>query len=265
MSALAELQQRFKAQVLYGGAGMAELVVGNFQADAATRIGVYAEAYSLRLIEVLGIDHSALRKLAGTERFEQLCRAYIDAHPSPHYNARWYGEKLSAFLATTPPWRAEPALAEMAALEWDLTLAFDAVDSASASFADILALAPEQWPGMFLRLQPAFRHRPLRWNVAAIRLAIDHDAPPPALERLEPMHEGAQEWAIWRRDMTVRHRALEADEAGVLNALEGGMTFGDLCSALCQWHSEDVVALRAAQLLKTWIEEQWLGKLDPIS
>lgn len=258
MSSLAELQQRFKAQVLHGDASMSELVVGNAQADAATRIEIYVEAYQLRLLEVLGNDFPGLRALAGAERFETLCRAYIRAHPSQHYNARWYGEGLAEFLCATPPWSDAPALAEMAALEWLMTLAFDAPDTALASFADIAALSPAQWPGMVLRLAPGFGHRCLHWNVSAIRLAHDGDQalPPPTFLG------SAQEWAIWRKDLNVRYRALEADEAGVIASLESGLSFGDLCAALCQWHAQDTVAMRAAQLLKGWVEEQWLRSLD---
>lgn len=259
MSALAELQRRFKAQVLHGDdAGMRELVVGNAQADAETRIGIYVDAYALRLLEVLGTDFPGLRAMAGAARFESLCRAYIRVHPSPHYNARWYGEGLAAFLADTLPWSQEPALAEMAALEWDLSLVFDAADTASAGYSDIVALAPAQWPGMRLRLQPGFRHRALHWNVPALRLAQDHEETLPAPAPLA----SAEAWAVWRRDLNVRYRALDADEAGVIAALQDGLSFGELCVALCQWHEEETVALRAAQLLKTWVEEQWLRAFD---
>lgn len=258
MSTLAELQRRFKAQVLHGDARMNDAIVGNAQADAAARVGVYVEAYRLRLLEVLGKDFPGLRAMTGATRFEQSCSAYIQAHPSRHYNARWYGESLAPFLLATPPWSREPALAEMAALEWDLTLVFDAEDCPSARFADVVALAPEQWPGMVLHLQPGFHRRRLQWNVGAIRLATDRDDAPPALAALD----AALEWAIWRKDLNVRYRALDADEACVIAALEKGLSFGELCVALCQWHAEEAVSLRAAQLLKTWVEEQWLRALD---
>lgn len=258
MTALAELQRRFKSQVLHRDVDMGQAIIGNAQADSTTRINIYVDGYRLRLIEVLGNDYQGLRTLVGPERFEQLCGAYVEAHPSRHYNARWYGDDMTAFLTAHAPWSQEPSLAEMAALDWDLTLVFDVADEPLARFEHILALSPEQWPGMMLRLHGGVRHRSLRWNVAAIRVAGDSGGQIPPPQVLDHEHE----IAVWRRDLNVRYRLLEVDEAGVIVALETGLSFGDLCAALCEWHAEETVAQRAAQLLKTWVDEQWLRTLN---
>ena len=219
MSTLAELQRRFSHHVLRGASGAAfDAVVGDARADAATRVGIYADGYRLRLLEVLGNDFGGLRHLAGDEGFDALGRAYIDARPSPHYNARWYGDELESFLARTAPWSQRPELAEMAGLEWDMTIAFDAEDVSAAAFADIVALSPDRWPSMFLRLQPGFGHRRLHFNVDQVRRALDLAETPPTCER----QAAAGDWAVWRRDLNVRHRRLEADEAGVIDALGEG-------------------------------------------
>lgn len=257
VSTLSDLQRRFTEQVLHGGGGVHEAVVSDARADAATRVGIYADGYRLRLLEVLGNDFGGLRHLAGPDGFDALGRAYIDARPSPHYNARWYGDALSSFLSRTSPWSARPELGEMAGLEWDMTIAFDAADVPTAAFADIVALSPEQWPSMWLRLQPGFGHRRLRFNVDAIRRALDREESPPDCAPLD----AEADWAVWRRDLNVRHRRLEADEAGVIRALQSGLCFGDLCEALCEWHEPVAVAQRAAQLLKGWVDEQWLRAL----
>ncbi len=87
MSALAQLQERFQGYVLAGDEAMVSAVVGTAKADASLRLDIYSQAYRLRLLEVLGNDFSGLKVLIGEDAFDELGRAYIETHPSPHFNA----------------------------------------------------------------------------------------------------------------------------------------------------------------------------------
>ncbi|SEQ27737.1 Putative DNA-binding domain-containing protein [Solimonas aquatica] len=252
MSTLAGLQGQFAAHILRGEEARA-LVQAQDQDDAARRLRVYHEAYRLRLIEVLAEEHGGLRALTGESGFDTLLRDYIEAQPSPHRNVRWYGEGLSAFLARDARWAQQPALAQMAALEWTLTLAFDAEDQPLLRIDDVANLSAAQWPQLKLQLAAHVHSQTLHWNLAAIREAVDAGAAAPDLQAQDP-----QAWAIWRRAYGVRYRALEAEEAALLPALREGLNFAAFCEQLRAWHEEEQLAPRAAGLLRRWIEDEWL-------
>lgn len=253
MNTLAELQQALSGAILTGGAEAADLLHAESREDAERRLAVYIEGYRLRLLEVVTADYPGLQALMGERAFECMVREYIEHHPSPHRNVRWYGDALAVFLGEHPSWSREPALAQMAALEWDLTLVFDAPDQVPMQLAQIADLAVSQWPGLSLRLLRSLRHRELHWNLPAIRQAVDSGVSPPALRA-----HSAEPWLFWRCRFGVRYRRLDADEAGLLSELQRGLSFSELCECLRQWHADEELALRAAVLLRRWIEDEWL-------
>jgi hypothetical protein len=257
MSTLAELQREMQAHVLHGDGAAYRAIDATRGASAAERLHVYTHGYRARLLEILGNDFYALRALAGAEEFERLASAYIDATPSTHPNVRWYGGSLATFLRTQPPWSRHSEFADMAELEWAIGLAFDAADETVISFNDLAALSAQDWPCLRLRLHASVQRRRLAHNVDAMRRAIDRDE---ALPESQAAHAPA--WIAWRDSLSVRHRRLEDDEAAALAAVADGATFAELCERLCEWHAPDAVALRAASLLRRWIDEGWIAAFD---
>lgn len=254
MSGLERLERDFQGFVYERDpayAAMAALVASTAKVSAVQRLDVYADAYRLRLLEVLGNDFPGLKQLAGEEKFEQLARAYIEAQPSAHFNIRWYGEGLSHFLRLTSPWCDDAALAEMAAFEWAMGLAFDAPDEACVTLEEIAAIPPAAWPGMVPVLQSGLQNLRLAWNVPAIRQAADQGGILPALECGDtPRH-----WLIWRQDLTVYFRPMEPEEAWAIESLRDWASFAEICEGLCRWHEPGEVAAHAAGLLKRWVTD----------
>ena len=261
MNMLANLQHKFQTLVLSGSDSehIGPSVIATRAADSSVRLNIYVHAYRARLVEILGNDFPGLCALAGADLFDTLCHDYVNATPSTHYNARWYGQRLPEFLRTTQPWSGTPALAEMGLLEWTMGLSFDAVDEDHVKAADIAALAPEQWPALRLRLHGAIRRLSLRWNVGAIRRAVDREETCPPPVEFETTHH----WVVSRQDTVVRHRLVPTDEAGALDAVDSGACFAEVCESLCAWHSEEAVAMRAATLLRQWVQDQWVAELLP--
>lgn len=254
MSKLNALEQDFQAYVQQHDSGMPARVVGTARAGALQRLGVYADAYRLRLTEVLADDYPALRLLAGEERFTALAADFIKAHPSKHFNARWFGAALAGFLAAQAPWDAEPALAEIAQLEWAMTMVFDPADEAVCGVEAAAAIAPEHWGDM--RIEPTAAQRCLRlhWNAGAIRQAADRQVDLPSAQRLAR----AETWLVWRQNYEVYYRALADDEAAALAAVLEGHSFGQVCEVLGQG---DDAALRAASLLRRWLDQGLVREL----
>lgn len=251
MNALPPLQRDFQCYVYSRDSRMTDQVVSTQRASAADRLEVYADAYRLRLLEVIANDFPGLKALAGEEKFERLGRTYIESHPSPHFNVRWYAEGLGDFLRTNAAWASEPALGEMAALEWAMTLVFDAPDEPTATMETVASIPAGAWAGMVIAVSGALRSLRLHWNVAAIRKATDQQTSPPALQRLDV----PQDYIVWRKNLTVYHRSLEPDEAWALSEAQRAVPFAELCDGLLAWTDPAEIAARAAGLMRRWVED----------
>jgi hypothetical protein len=251
MTALARLQRRFQRNVLEGDRRFEREVAGDARLAAGRRLAIYSGAYRARLVEALGKDYPGLRALAGEARFERLANEYIAACPSSFPNLRWYGGELAAFIRVSDHRRAA-ALAEMAAFEWQLGLAFDASDAAPLTIEDIGRVPPEEWPGMRFAPHPSVRRLSLRYNVPAIRSASEDGAPLPPLRR----GSAPVAWLIWRQNLVARFRSLECDEARAFDALMRGAVLGEICAEL---NDNPEPALRSAALLKGWVTDGLLA------
>lgn len=249
MSGLAALQAAFQDDLLGRPSDAVRHVRATSKASAETLLGVYREAYRLRLIEALSDDHPALLKLLGAEAFAALTRAYADAHPSRHPSIRWFGAALPDFLRTAAPWAERPWLAELAAFERALRDAFDAADAPPVGVEAVAAVPAEAWPRLRLAFLPSLRRLDLSWSV--VRTWKEGAAP----ERLE----APVAWAIWRPQLVTEYRSLDPDEAWALDAAARGAAFAALCEGLLRWHAPEQAPARAAGLLRTWLEQGMLA------
>lgn len=258
MTTLLEWQRALQSGVLEGSSvADAAPVHETDTASSAERMAIYVHGYRARFIEVLGQDFPGLRTLLGEDEFDRMCRDYVEATPSRLYNIRWYGAALAEFIHATSPWREKPALEEMARFEWNLGLAFDAADDAIVSAASFQDIPASCWPTMGFRLCASLRRCVFHWNVAVIRKALDSNDVPPHLMRMP----GPQTRAIYRKGITVFHRAVEPDEAAALDVVAAGGPFADVCETLCEWHPIENVAAQSLSLLKRWIDDGWIASL----
>ncbi len=249
--AVAPLERSFQEYVLSAAPGIEAWVVAAAPADPRERLGVYADAYRLRLLEVLCKDYPALRALVGAAQFDRLGRAYIDAHPSDTPSVRWFGRHLAAFLRERAPYARRPVLAELAQFEWRQGEALDAPDAPVLSVDQVASIPAEGWAQMRLVTHPSLRRLDLLWNAPAL---------------WEPLHAGqkapkprsgttATPWVLWRSGLAVRWRALARDEAAALDAAAAGRTFAAICECIGGRNARRKTALRAASLLKRWVTE----------
>ena len=223
-------------------------------------LGVYDHAYLARLMEIMADDFPAVHTLLGDHAFAEATRAYIARHPSRARSVRWLGGDFTAWLAGTDPWRDQRVLADMAAFEWALGLAFDAPDAEPIAMNTLAGVPPEAWPVLTFRFHPSLNTFTLGFDVAPFQSRVadesDPDGPPAALG-------SAQTWAAWRdpESLMVRYRALGEDEAVGLAALTAGGDFAGLCEALATIGTDDDAAMRAATLLRHWVEAGWIVDL----
>lgn len=248
---LRDLQRAFQARVLHGDVGVESWV------EPAAGLGVYVDAYRLRLIEALGKDYPVLRAHLGTDTFARAIGEYLAAYPPRHYSIRYAGADLPAFLRDNAPYAALPALAELAALEWALLHAFDAAAAALVTEAELARTAPEAWPAMRFGLHPSVSVLALWNNVPALWQAHARAEPLPT-----PVTGDAARWLVWRRDLQVYFRPLGTHEHDALAGVARGECFGEICDALSRVLPAGEVAAAAASLLKTWLAEGLLVQPD---
>src|SRR5690348_2123522 len=117
MSALGRLERAIQASVLAGHEAGHMHVAHTQDGSVPTRLGIYRNAYCLRLTEALATTYPALSALLGEEQFHALARRYIDLYPSRHYSIRYFGHRLASLLATEPAYYSTPVLADLARWE----------------------------------------------------------------------------------------------------------------------------------------------------
>ncbi len=220
-------------------------------------LGIYRDAYVLRLIDVIGNDHEMLQRYLGEAPFEEMARAYIASCPSRHPNARWFSHRLPQFLSSTAPYTRRPVLAELAALERALNDAFDGADAPVLSMADLAAFPAEVWGQLAFVGHPTASRLDVRSNAAAIWTALKADKEPPAAAPAEE----ATHLLVWRRDTTSMFRELTAEEAMMWDEAARGKRFGALCEMLATYDDPPSAPARAAGFLKAWLDAGVLSEV----
>lgn len=254
-TSLKDIQSMFQNRLLTGG----EEILPHLGGGAF--IGVYDHAYRARLVEILAGDFEGVHTLLGDERFDAAMRGYLDEHPSTTRSVRWVGRHLSAWLAATDPWSQYPEVVAMASFEWVLGLAFDAPDASLLEMSEVGAVPPEAWPMLTFSFHPALNTAVLSHDVAPFHQAIKAGRDPEAAPQPFIFPET---WAAWREpgSAMVSYRALDRDEAEALAAARDGRTFDDICEIVAASGDPNQAALRAARLLRLWIESGWIIGID---
>jgi hypothetical protein len=260
MITLQQLQKALQAHVLDGAMEIAGAIDSSPEVSADVRLGVYSDAYRLRLIEALAgnfpVLSQVLDRFDGEGAFDKLTQLYLAAHPSRHFSIRWFGDRLSEFLAQVAEYADRSWLAELAQWEWHVAAAFDAADATVLAVEDLGSVAPEDWPAMRFEVHPSVRRMTVTTDFMPVLKASQSDDALP-----QPKSEcAAAEWLIYRKDLVVEYRSMAASEAKAFEAARDGATFGEICELLADYFAEDEVPLHAASYLKQWTMDHCLAR-----
>lgn len=256
MTSLKEMQETFQRAVVEGDDAVLAELVDTSKEKRDVLLGVYRNAYVLRLIEFLMGDYEMVHTLVGDEQFGDLARAYIAAHPSRQPNARWFGMHLPEFLRATEPYSGTPVVADVAALERALNDAFDAAEADMLTMDDFGRIAPEDWGTLTFIPHPSVRRLDLASNAADIWRALRAGETPSEPETLdEPCRV-----IVYREDTKPAYRVLAPDEAMMWDEAANGVRFSVLCEMLAAFAGADEAPARAAAYLRCWIETGMLRK-----
>jgi hypothetical protein len=247
---LRQLQRDLQSHLLGEPSSIADAIVDAPPLPVADRLGIYRNAYRVRLIEALDDTYPVLHAVLGDEVFAALGEEFVAAHPSVHRSIRWYGGELSEFLSRCPPYAEQPILAEVALLEWTLAEVFDAADAEPTPRAAFSAVDASAWSELQFEFHPSLRRLHFLWNTTAVWQAMSHDETPP-----DPVcTEHPVPWLLWRQNLHNYFRSMTADEAAALDSALRGGNFGEICEALAEWLPDEEIPLRTASMLGTWAD-----------
>lgn len=217
-----------------------QLVNPSKERTATQRLGVYADMYFWRLVDILADEHLALvHALGGRHDFHHLAVDFLHAHPSRHYRLSPLGDPLPEWILHEAPVGDYVAdehrafLSELAQLERYKEAVFDEKQSARLSPAELAAIPPEAWGEARLHVVPALRLLRTRYPVNAYFQAFINDEEP------EIPAEDESFCVIWRQEYEVWRLNLGKYAFLVLKALSEGRTLGDALESAVVDHDAD--------------------------
>jgi len=256
--ALEELQHAFKSYLMHRDAAIANHIVSSKDLSNDLRLAIYSNAYSARLIEALEQDFEVLLVLLGEEEFTELASRYINTYPSKFFSLRWFGQYMAQFIGNTKTYNNYPYLQEMAEFEWSFIEAFDAEDISTVSETDAASVPAECWPDLIIQLHPSLQCMDYQWNVLPVWNAIKNEQPIPEFVQLEQKTS----CIVWRHGLKTHFRSVEPVEAELMRHTRMGANFAQLCERLLNLDPDNPnVAMQAATVLRTWINQGLVAKL----
>jgi hypothetical protein len=141
MSSLLELQRDMRAALLAGTDAPPSTVIGG-ALDAAARVRIYRNNVLGNLTGALRLTFPAVERLVGADFFAGAAAHFISTTPPVSADLYEYGAAFPAFLAAFEPARGIAYLADVARLEWAVSLALHAPFAAPLT-AHALLRVPE--------------------------------------------------------------------------------------------------------------------------
>jgi len=248
MFELIKLQHEFMQHLLDKDSAIAQNVTQQGQVPVSTRLGIYGNAYKVRLKGSIENDHEMLGIYLGDELFDLLAAGYIASKPSHYTSLRDFCQHLPEYLRATKPFADNPIIAEIADFERLLLIAFDAGNAQRATIEDLTSTPQQQWPDLKLRFHPSLQIYAAHWNSVPSWQALKAERSPPQQEALNA------QWLIWRnRYRITEFRFLANDEHAMLNGFLQGCNFAEICELLLEYHVEEEVAENALKHMMSWI------------
>ncbi len=258
MRRLSEQQQRLAALILEPDHSVSddellELLRFSDAALARERLSAYVNGYPARICEALDEAFPAVRHLAGETAFGEIVRRYAARVPEGIYSLSDAGAELPGFLASDPIGERLPFLADLAALEWRIALAFHAHERSRFHPSPLADWGHEQWEIARIELQPSVAIVRSAWPI--LDLWDLRDTPVSEID-LE-LAGRAQAVLVSRDGFSVSCDLVNSAQAVVIEALLEGAPLGAALERLAATSDEvaDVSAWFAAWVARGLIAD----------
>jgi hypothetical protein len=212
------------------------------------RLGIYSDAYFLRLLECLETDFPATRRLIGPERFAELAADFLQRHPSTSPNVSDLGAQLPSFLQTHSLTTSFPYITELATLEWGVLESIYSERLSDLDPGEFSRLPTAGWPSARFHLDPSVRFFSFAWEVD--RLWTQRREPD--LAPLSPLGQKPRCLVVYRDGQAVQLEILSNAQRTVLTAIRENLTLEMICRQLL--HSDsDVQDVELMGWFAAWV------------
>lgn len=259
MSKLAEVQtdfQEYLIDIKNKSSALSHIISDHLSNEK--RAQIYFNAYRIRLKEILQQDFPKTDTLLGEDLFIKAFILYLDAHPSRHFNVRYFGQHFAHFLQETKPFSDDPIFSEMADFEWRLMGTLDAKDSDALTPGQLSAVPAEKWPQLRFSLHPSVSLTSYEWDTPQLWKLIDNEEHPRAPTKLN----APQHWLIWRKDLCSRYESISPVQAEYLQWLADSNPFSKVLENLQGHMPEEKVVEFAVSHLQYWMEQQVIAQFE---
>lgn len=242
-----------QAEISVASAELESVVLPASKVGSLERLQIYCDQYIWRLERILGEQYASVKYALGSERFRELARPYLAAHPPDSWSLAPLGAHFEAWLAqcSLEQLPEREFLVELARLESTMREVFDAERSELLSTDDVLAIPQESWAEARLFPIAALRLMRFAWPVNAFLTDQRHGREPslPEAPKESFLVVWRKQWKSWR---------LEIDPApfAILAALRDGLPLGE---ALERAAGEVEIGAEEVQKLGDWFRE-WSGE-----
>ena len=192
----------------------------------ARRFAVYRNNVVVGLVDALAERFPACRRLVGEEFFHAMAGVHARRAPPRSPIIAEYGAGFADFIASFPPARDLPYLADVARLEYAVGSAYHAADATPLPVDAIRTVPPERFGRSALALHPSLRLVSSRYPIVSIWRTNMFDVEPGALELGE-----AQDALVLRAGFDVEAHVLPNGGCAFIEALSAGSSVDDAISS----------------------------------
>lgn len=228
---------------------VASLIGENAHLAAVERLDIYADMYFYRIRDCLKEDFASVCTVLGEAAFHNLITDYLLVHPPSHFSLRYVGQHLPAFIRDDTFGTQWPYLADLAALEWAILEAFDAPEAQPLDAEALATVQPERWPDLRFTLTPSLQMLDGGWPVHEIWRQAQAGEQPVEPQPAETCLR------VWRQNLRVFHRPIDAAERTALRAVKVGAPFAVVCEQIVEHDGEAAGPARALNLLGEWLAD----------
>ncbi|MGO9451577.1 MAG: putative DNA-binding domain-containing protein [Candidatus Binataceae bacterium] len=227
--------------------GLETVIRGDDRLSAEDRVGIYANMYFYRLLEILQEDFAATAAVLGETKFHNLITGYLIEYPPTEPSVIWAGRYLADFLRDHPLRNEYPFVADLAALERATVDVFRAADTTPLDASAMSAIPPERWAALKMRTVPATVILHAEWKVAEVLRAVEEKR-----DWGVPARSGNR-ILVSRHNSRISYRELDDIEADALEMLGRGAAFGRVCEVLARDASAESAPQEINLRLARWI------------
>jgi hypothetical protein len=231
ITAPAGVEEAARHQRVLGGRAIEAIITGTERFSARDRLGIYANAYVYRLLDIFKEEFPCTYAILGDINFHNLITGYLIEYPPSEPSVLYAGRHLPHYLKTTSgpagvPVARFPFLADVARLERACIEVFHGRDAEALEQTSLRSLTPESWPAFRVRLHPAAQILDLDWPIDVLMTAIKEG------RVWEPPERASATILVWRTNSEVHYRPLEPGERAALKTAEDGADFASICASL---------------------------------